>query len=106
VILVASGDALHCYAANGALKWERPFRLRTEGYLAYAPDGRIVSEDRSGELMLLDAATGETIASAPTSYYLSGISWFSADGSRLYAQAREATDASGFRSLLVVRLDP
>ena len=106
VVLVASGDALHCYAANGALQWEKPFRLRTEGYLAYAPDGRIVSEDRSGELMLLDAATGETIASAPTSYYLSGISWFSADGSRLYAQAREATDTSGFRSLLVVRLDP
>ena len=105
-ILVASGGALRCYGADGSLQWERPFRMRYEGYLAYAPDGRIVCEDGSGELMLVDAATGEIITSDLTSYYLGGISWFSADGTRLYAQARESTDTSGFRSLLVIRLDP
>lgn len=105
-VLVASAGALRCYGASGSLQWERPFRMRYEGFLSYTPDGRIVCEDRSGELMLVDAATGETIASDPTSYYLKGISWFSADGTRLYAQAREATDTSGFRSLLVIRLDP
>ena len=105
-VLVASGGTLRCYGSDGSLWWEKPFRTRTACYLAYAPDGRIVGGDGTGELILMDAATGETIASELTSYYLKGLSWFSADGTRLYAQSLGATDTSGFRSMLVIRLDP
>lgn len=108
-VLVASGGVLRCYGASGSLQWERPFHMKPYGsanYLAYTPDGRIVGEDESGELMLIDAATGEIVTSDLTSYYVEGISWFSADGTRLYAQAREAEDTSGFFSLVVIRLDP